>query len=189
MIDKELKAMAECHEVLGELDTDAKWRVFKYLLDRYNLIPNIHSTALSKEIPAQDLGTIEIPVVTKVKQNSSKLPKKALASKSYSMIPDLNLMPVGQESLQDFYNTYISKNNYTNTLIIMYYLQNILKIQNITVNHIYTCYKDLSIPVPSIHQNIRDIKSKRNWINLDYENLKLSVAGDNFMEHKIDKIK
>lgn len=39
MIDKELEAIFKCHELIKELNDDSKLRVFKYLLDRYNLVP------------------------------------------------------------------------------------------------------------------------------------------------------
>ena len=42
MFDKEIEALAKCSELLKELDDDSKYRVLKYLLERFGFSAFYH---------------------------------------------------------------------------------------------------------------------------------------------------
>lgn len=109
---------------------------------------------------------------------------------SYSILPDLNLIPPGKTSLKDFFTPYKSKNHSEHILIIVYYLKNTLNDTAINVNSIYSCYKHLHLKVPNIPQALNNIKTRNGWINTsDWNSLKTSVGGDNHLEHDLVKRK
>lgn len=196
MIDKELEAMVKCHELMKDLNDDSKLRVFKYLLDRYNLVPanpnfkqnNMHQPIL---VPIEDSEFIEEEPksrLSKKKDISSKSKSTGNSTKSYSLVTSLNLISNGNESLKDFYAKYLVKSNFDRNIIILYYLKNVVGEENVGINHIYTCYKSLSQRVPNIYQSLLDTKNRKGWIDTsDTEDLKVTVAGENYIEHEIIK--
>lgn len=193
MIDKELEAIFKCHELMKDLDDDSKLRVFKYLLDRYNLVPT--NSAFESKVPENTTVILDEPEVvtntqeakTKTKKTRTSKPKISnTSSKTYNLIPSLNLVSNGNESLKDFYNKYSAKNNFDKNIIILYYLRRILGAENIGINHIYTCYKHLSQKIPNINQSLLDTKNRKGWVDIsDKEDLKVTVAGENYIEHEI----
>lgn len=192
MIDKELEAIFKCHELIKDLDNDSKLRVFKYLLDRHSLVPD--AATIIPRIEDNSNSTAESSEIIEAKESKDKSPKpakkksvaKPSATKSYSLISSMNLVSNGSESLKDFYGKYDAKNNFDHNILILYYLKRVIKESNIGPNHIYTCYKHLGIKVPNIAQSLRDTKSRKGWIDTsETEDLKVTVAGENYIEHEI----
>jgi hypothetical protein len=193
MIDKELEAIFKCHELMKDLDDESKLRVFKYLLDRYNLVPTnsafeSKTTENSTMILDEAEEVVNSPEVQiKVNKTKTTKPTKPKGSnKTYSLIPSLNLVSNGNENLKDFYNKYNSKNNFDKNIVILYYLKRVMGEENVGINHLYTCYKHISQKIPNINQSLNDTKSRKGWIDItDKEDLKVTVAGENYIEHEI----
>lgn len=195
MIDKELEAMYKCHEYLQDLDNDSRMRVFKYLLDRYGIVSNYN-----EQVPINNhskaIETITPEVIKQEEKTESKVVKIANVTKktkpstnqNYSLIASLNLVSKGSMSLKDYFNQFVTKNNFENNIVILNYLKNEMKEDNVGVNHVYTCYKNLGIKVPSIKQSLFDTRHRKGWIDTsNIEDLKITVAGENFMDHEIAK--
>lgn len=110
------------------------------------------------------------------KKNAAKLPKQLM---------DLNLRPKGKASLRDFYSSYDIKSNFERNALYVYYLTKELNLKNITMDHIYTAYKETGQKVPgNIYQSLIDTKKHKAWINTtDIDSIMLSVQGENFIEH------
>lgn len=108
---------------------------------------------------------------------------------SYSLISDLNLFPSNKISLKDFYAQYNSTTSSEVILIIVHYLQKIINQSNIGVNHLYTCYKNIGLPIPNIDKALQNIHYRNGWVNTsDRSNLKINIAGENHLEHTIKKM-
>lgn len=117
----------------------------------------------------------------------SKTSKKTL---NYKIVQDLDLKPVEQKSLIDFFGEYNSKNNHEYNLLFVYFLEKILQITQISANHLYTCYKEVGLKIPSIHRSVIDTKDKKGWIDTkDMNDLKVSRVGENYLEHNMKKNK
>ncbi|WP_439473700.1 hypothetical protein [Algoriphagus formosus] len=198
MIDKELEAIVKCHEHLKDLDNDSRMRVFRYLLDRYGLVPAVgataeHSPLLSEsqdpEVVNQSSSVSKEPKISKPKsKTTSTRSNKSGSSQSYSLVTSLNLVSAGSKSLKDFFAEYDAKNNFDYNIIILYYLKNELTDIEVSVNHIYTCYKHLGLKVPNITQSLRDTKNRKGWIDTsNSDDLKVTIAGENYIEHEISK--
>lgn len=119
-------------------------------------------------------------------EGKSKSSKAKLTS--YQIVTSLNLKPNNKKTLADFYSEYSVRNNFDNNLLFTYYLERVLEEQNISINHIYTCYKSVNIKVPNIYQSLADTKKRRGWVETsDMNNLKVTTAGENYLEHDMVK--
>ena len=110
---------------------------------------------------------------------------KKSAKSSPSMVINLNLSPKGQESLKDFIEKRDANNARKLNAIFVYYLQKIAGVENITPNHVYTCFKQMGKKIPTnMPQSLFDTKHVKGWIDTSNLNdIKISPAGENFVEH------
>ncbi|SIT88121.1 hypothetical protein [Pontibacter indicus] len=195
MIDKELEAIIKCHEHLTDLDNDSRMRVFKYLFDRYGLLPSQNQASSNMHILTEAYEITEVEDTRETPKKAEQKPKKVATNgksskssigQSYSLVTSLNLVSAADKSLKEFFSGYETKTNFDYNIVILYYLKYILKEDNINVNHIYTCYKHLGIKVPNIVQSLRDTKNRKGWIDTsNSEDLKVTIAGENYIEHEI----
>jgi hypothetical protein len=125
-------------------------------------------------------------------KNDSSDNKKSSATNSkkfeYCLDKKLNLRPDGKESLKDFSDKYELDSTPKQILVIVYYLKEILGIETISGNHIYTGLDELGGRVPqSLKQIIINTKG-RNYGWLDYESMddiSLSIQGRNAIKHDL----
>lgn len=133
-------------------------------------------------------------------QKKTKIPKKKNVKakdgnkrkESYSLVTNLDLLAKGnKKALKDFYTEKAPSNAMEKNAVFVYYLQKEAKITAITVNHIYTCYKHVGIPVPgAFRQSLADTSSKKGWIDTkSMENITIPTLGENFVEHDLGKKK
>jgi hypothetical protein len=82
-------------------------------------------------------------------------------------------------SLSDFISEYKIKNRFEKAVLIIYYLQEKLKVPAITLNHLYTCLRHLKIKTPrDLYAFVRLVKSKTGWLeSASKENVRLNVHG------------
>jgi len=113
---------------------------------------------------------------------------KTKVSNNLKVITDLNLRPKGKISLKDFAAKYMIKSGEELSLLIIYYLKEELK-ETVTVNHIYSCYKELGNKIPQyFKQTLTNQKNRKNWIDVDdWNDIKYTTPGMNYMEHDITK--
>jgi hypothetical protein len=163
----------------------------EHLVHIQNLITGVEKGAtrsIAKSKKSRNKSTNEH--IEKLPEKVQKIvkTKKTANSQSYSLETSLNLNPSGQQSLKDFFNLYNSKKTPELVLTIVYYLEKIANHQNIGENTIYTCYKNLALPVPNIRQALNNIHNRQGFINTsDFSNLKITVAGENHIEHNMEK--
>lgn len=162
----------------------------KGLGEIFNSVPTINSVpSQPKELNSKpdtensiEKSSVE---VNKKEKKPTSTRKKSSSSQSYSMLTDLNLRPSGKLSLEDFYNSLVVKSNMERNITILYYLKRILEIENVNVNHVYTCYKKVGSKVPNIYQGLIDTKNRKGWIDTNnMDDLKVSISGENYIEHE-----
>ena len=103
--------------------------------------------------------------------------------------PDLNLRPTGKKSLREFIGEKRPLSNEERFAVIIFYLKNTLEEKSIDRNHIYTAFKELGIKFPlDIDAALRMAVSRKGWIdNSDAGDLKMTVHGENFVEHDLPR--
>lgn len=123
------------------------------------------------------------------KNSTRTKPARKPISSTLQIVRDLILKPSGKQSLKDFYSTFEVKSGYDKNLIFIYYMSKILEMNGITVNHVYTCYKDVGEKFPTqLLQNLRDTKRDKGWIETsDSDNIKVSPVGEMYLEHDMPK--
>ncbi len=125
---------------------------------------------------------------TSISAKSTKVKNKPSNGQSYSLLPNLNLHPKGGQSLKEYFAKFKAKNSAEIILVIVYYIEKVLKQNNIDTNTIYTCYKHIGLAVPIIDKAITNIHSRNGWINTsNRSDLKLTIAGENHIEHEMEK--
>jgi len=106
-----------------------------------------------------------------------------------TLVKDLNLRPSDKESLKDFYAEKAPGSNIEKNVVFVYYLEKILEITGITINHILTCYGEINLPIPiNLRQSIVDTSSTRyGYLNGIMKDLKISVKGGNFVQFDLPR--
>jgi hypothetical protein len=142
----------------------------------------------------KDLGKAGVDNKPEIKSSNKKGSNKTTPSKKgLTRLPkqlmDLNLRPKGKESLKDFYSKYDLKTNFEKNVSFTYYLTKVINIKGITIDHIYTCYKETDQKVPeNIYQSLADTKKHKGWIDTtNMEDIKLSIQGENYIEHDVPR--
>ena len=125
-------------------------------------------------------------------KKSSKIKSGGGRKESYTLVTNLDLLAKGnKKALKDFYNEKSPTNAMEKNAVFVYYLQKEAKISAITVNHVYTCYKHVGVPVPgAFRQSLADTSSKKGWIDTkSMENITIPTLGENYVEHDLGKKK
>lgn len=126
--------------------------------------------------------------IKKENKNNNVNNKKSKKLSNLEYLTDFNFKPSNNKSLKDFYNEFSPKNNYEKNLIFVYYLQEIQKISIITTNHIYSCYRELGLKIPSLPQSLIDTSANKGYISTSNTNdLKVTRTGMNYIEHDIER--
>lgn len=115
--------------------------------------------------------------------------KKKAASKTPSFQKDLNLFKEGNKpSLKDFMNGYDTPSNFSRNLLFVHYLKEIKCLDNVGIDEVYTCYKNLGLKIPNIKQGLIDTGFRKGWLDTaSLSNVKITVAGENAISHELVK--
>lgn len=132
----------------------------------------------------EDLDTSELPP-SRQRDGHQKSRKKPV----YQFVSGLNFRPPGGKHLKDFYSAKAPPTSQEQITVLIYYLQKILECTGITSNHIYSAYKDVGVRTPTdIGKIVRNTSSRKGWIDSsDGANLRVTVSGENFVEHDLPK--
>ena len=109
---------------------------------------------------------------------------------TYTYIEDLKLGAThDRPSLVEFMDAKLPITNEERNLVFLYYLQHILKSKPITLDHVYTCYRQAKIRAPlNIENSLRMTANQRGWIKAN-QNGTLSVTpeGKLYVEKQLPK--
>jgi hypothetical protein len=163
---------------------------FKILLEKVPVKANENNDSDDSNHDGTVVENVEVPT-TKSKKSKSTRAKTSSSPKASSdmvFLNDLNLRPKGKESLKDFAAKYQIKTSEELSLLIVYYLKEELK-EAVTLAHIFTCLKELGKKIPThLKQVLSNNKNNKHWIDLnDWNDIKYTVAGMNYMEHDFTK--
>lgn len=177
--DEKKQRLQEIAELIKLFPDNLQEKVFSYLLT-----DQVDFTIADEPREAiQDEEVIAKPV----KKGSLSANKKNGHKLSVQIVKDLNLKPTGTKTLIDFVTEKQPKSNVQKTTVFVYYMQKILNISSITIDHIYTCYKELGVKVSeNLDQNLRDCSSSKfGYIDYKSGTCSMTVRGDNLVEHDL----
>ena len=92
------------------------------------------------------------------------------------------------QSLKDFYSCKKPNSAQESNVVFIYYLKKMKNIENIGIDHLYTCYKEVNERVPgSLEQTVRNTANRTGWLSKDNENVELTIRGENLVEHDLPR--
>jgi hypothetical protein len=106
---------------------------------------------------------------------------------SPSAVRDLDLAPKGETSLKDFVAEKQPKTNHDKNVVSVYYLAEVLGLNGVTVDHVFTCYKDMRWREPGNLANSLALTAnrKRYLDTASLDDIKLTPAGRNHVDHDL----
>jgi hypothetical protein len=122
------------------------------------------------------------------RQTGTKKPraKKRIAP---SLDRSLDLHPKGKASLQAFDKEKAPQTQAEHNVVFVQYLQNIASVGAVTINQVYTCYREVSARIPSNLRNSLAVTSAdKGWIESgDMENLSVTTRGENIVNLELPR--
>ena len=155
---------------------------------------NIEGTAeevalLLEKVSSQETSSTSSASGKKKTKKKGKKGTKGPRIPKYSKDLDLSGGKKGQR-LRDFFSQFVTSSNFERNLVFVYYLKQVAGIEPITIDHIFTCYrniKGLKVPV-SLVQSLIDTRMHKGWLDTSsLDNIKLTVPGMNYLEHDMKK--
>lgn len=143
------------------------------------IITRTHSTPLKQKKPQ------------KIKSSGSDIPKssKKGTSQKFQILKDLNLRPSDKIQLTDYIKEFEIKSNGDRIIVIVNYLKEILKVEKVTIDHIYTAFFVLKCKIPTaFYQVVINTQSRSQWLDFEkVDDINLSTQGLNRVRLDINK--
>ncbi len=106
----------------------------------------------------------------------------------YNLVPDLNLGATKDHpSLVEFMDsklpiTYVERN-----LVFLYYLQYLLKQKPVTMDHVYTCYREAKIRAPlDLDSSLKMTAKDKGWITIAEDgHMSVTPSGKRYVEEQL----
>lgn len=119
-------------------------------------------------------------VNSETEDKKAKVKKISNNAQSHKKLNDIDFYPSGKKSLIDFIKDYTIKNDNERNLIFTHYLSEILEIKPVTLNHLYTCYDEVSHKIPeNMTQSLKNTKTRTGWLATNNSNVEITTRGIN----------
>jgi hypothetical protein len=122
----------------------------------------------------------------KSKKKSSKKVTRPKKKATFSIVKDLNLKPSGKDSFNDFVDVKNPTSMVGKITVAVYYLSQVVGIDQISVDHVYTCFKWMNWKLPAQFVNMIHQAGAKGWLDTsDRDNIVLTTLGENLVEHEL----
>jgi hypothetical protein len=101
-----------------------------------------------------------------------------------SRVKGLDLAPSGKESFEAFVGDKQPSNNHEKNVLSVYYLAEVAGISPVTIDHVFTCYRDVGWDIPADLRNSLALTASRKGFldTADTEDIKVEPRGMNHVE-------
>lgn len=198
--EKELKSFNQCADALNALEKKSILKVFHMLSIHFEIVDNLVTVPRRENFENDNYeeNNVEKPKLIEARDepkkqaqkanNSTSKKAKSKSSKGQTYLTDFDFNPANQKSLKDYFNEFAPKTNYDRNLIFVYYLQEILSTSNISTDHVYSCYRNLGLKIPSFPQTLIDTNLHKGWLTTsDTNDIKVTRTGMNYILHEMQK--
>lgn len=129
-----------------------------------------------------------IPVAKTAATNGARKPKRSRKEEP-KLLTDLDLNQGQLGRLKEFHGKYAPKTNMEQNLIFTYFLKDGLGLDEVSEDHLFTCYRTVGIKIPgALRQSVLDTAQTKGWVDTDATGLiRLTTVGRNYIEHDIAK--
>ena len=154
------------------------------------LLPQAEAEALAQSMDGENADVVPEETATSATRKQRGSGKKVDRNAGLALVPDLNFMPSGKDTLRQFVAKKNPDSDLTAVLVVLYYMQHLMALSKIGPSHIMTALKDVGKAIPvDLKQTIRNAKSSKMWVNFsDLEDLRTTTQGDNYVEHEMGKV-
>jgi hypothetical protein len=181
-VKEELEALSEINAALERLpDGATRERVLRYAWAKH--VPTVAPPAAAEGSDAAK-GKKPAAKATSMK----KVPGKGKVKRSApTFVKDLNLSPKGSPRFKDFASEKAAGTAAEQCVVAVFYLTEILKMNPIGVDHVFTCFKDMNWRLPSnLANRLSVVSSTKGWLNTeDLSNITLTPGGHNLVTHDL----
>lgn len=141
--------------------------------------------AQTLSVPNQE--TSPSPPSPKPAQSGSRSKAKRVGKEEPKLLPDLDLTQGSLGRLKEFHAKFSPKSNFEHNLIFVYYLKDSLSLEDVSEDHLFTCYRAVQVKVPgALRQSILDTKAK-GWLAVEGSLIRLTTVGRNHLEFDLTK--
>lgn len=166
---------------------------FNAFSDGYSMLePGI---ALAKEIMARTKPSLQSTRSKQAKEekndeeetasNAGRSKKATKSTDKSKRLADIDFYPTGKDNLKTYVGKFDAKSDFEKVLLFVSYFADILKIDGITYDHIYSCFDELGMKIPiNVAQTTRNAASAKKWIDTsDSKNIAVTTAGKNKLRY------
>lgn len=117
-------------------------------------------------------------------------PRAAPPMPTYTIIKDLDLGAADDHpSLVEFMDSKFPITNEERNIVFLYYLQHMLNLKSITLDHVYTCYREARIRAPlNLENSLRMTAEHHGWIKTAKTGkMTLTSDGKQYVEKQLPK--
>jgi hypothetical protein len=122
--------------------------------------------------------------------NNKKLTGAKKSKTTFKRIKDWDLSPPSKISASAFANEKNPTSQKQKCVVAAYYISHILEFEAVTIDHIFSFFKDLNWIVPANLPNTLHQAGSEGWLDTsDSENLIITNRGENLIEHQLPTAK
>lgn len=184
MATTEIDALKAIDDALSKLSKEERNRVLAWANNKYS------SRNAGYENPAGTKSHLKNSTNPPESKTKSKRSKSSSSSKSASLkqLKELKFNGNGKKSFAEFIEEKKPTNQKQKCTVAIYYLSNIMEIDAVTPNHVYTAFKAAKWPVPADIMNTMHQAGSEGWLDTeDASSIKVTHIGDNLIEHELPK--
>lgn len=177
----EVKAIEAIDTALGALDPAERERVLDWAQKKFGgpIIPTVAHHPVP--LPPTAHAASAKPAASAPKAKGTKKSKTII-----SMDKSLNLSPPGKVSAVLFATEKSPSNAMHKCVIAVHYLRDVIEMEKVTTQAVFTFFKHLSWPVPADLKNTLQQAGTAGWLDTaDGQDIKLTSLGENLVEHDL----
>lgn len=170
----ELKVMQVTDQAMESLeDPAARDRVLDWLFSKHASRKSVHDAVQTN--------------VRRIGKEKSRAKKKAKSKSSLTILKNVNLNPSGNKSFKEFAKEKEPETYHEKNVVAIYFLKNILSLNGLNPNHVFTCYKDTGWPIPAdLYTKLAATASEKGWLDTsNMADIQLTPHGENFVDHDL----
>lgn len=177
----EIEAITSLDNLLSKLQDGAtRDRVLQWAWEKYSTKPSLS---------LQMLPTAKNLLSAKSKKHTGRKTKSSRKSKpKLSIVKDLNLSPKGKKSFKQFAQEKQPTTNQEKCTLAIYYLGHELGLSDISINHIYTCYKNINWRVADLYNVLTLTAHRKGWVDTsNMDAIAITTHGENLVDHDLPR--
>ena len=188
----EIDALKTVDEALSVLNDEELVRVLSWVNSKFlgsfnSPVQSVEFFAPKKQEAKQSYSETQTRQKTSSKAKS-KTKSTRKTKTSYKQIKELNLYPNEKPSAQDFVAEKQPTTKKQQCVVAVYYLLEILEIDKVNIDHVYTFFKSCHWELPANLSNMMHQAGSAGWLDTaDSEEIKLTPMGENLVEHELPK--